>query len=236
MESKGIELPPIGEPTTGAAKVDTKEKTQGTLDPSLTYINATPSYMQPSWGEKYLTGFKKAGLGLSCVLCGALAIGLLPFTLVGGAVFGLGLLFDMGGAGEEHPDPVRVARSREKGAILMTAGMVLAAPATGLFYCMNELKEMPRLKQLKLEYVTNLFKDVITNKDPTLNTVITYKDQTLDTGYCIGLCKDFTRNELIKIHKDIQTFNPDSPVSGRKQEILQLVENFFKVKFGPKTS
>ena len=47
-------------------------------------------FMKPNWSEKVFAGLKSAGIVLGCVACAALAIGLLPLTLIGGGIFALG--------------------------------------------------------------------------------------------------------------------------------------------------
>ncbi len=74
----------------------------------------------PSWGDRIKNGLKKVGLVAAVIVCGALAIGLLPLTAIGVLLM----------AKDQHGQGATFA-----------VGMVLAAPYLGCILSVDALKK-----------------------------------------------------------------------------------------------
>ena len=89
---------------------------------------------------------------VGAVVTGALALGLLPLTIIGGVIYLSGLAGDMshmddqdvvdGTASKEKMQSIE--RAQQTGAVLQTAGVILALPAVGFMSCLNSIENVAK--------------------------------------------------------------------------------------------
>lgn len=124
----------------------TSAQSQTTLEDSPTYETGKDFKMQASWGERIAAGFKIAGLATGSVLSGALALGLLPFTLLGAGLYTKGSIIEgqLDGVYTKQLGPMTAreeADARQASKRQQIAGLCLAAPAFGCLKCLKEISK-----------------------------------------------------------------------------------------------
>lgn len=130
---------------TGSQAVELGRASHDKLEKSPTYEADTHFDPKLTWNEKLSQGAKVAGLVVGAVVTGALALGLLPFTILGGILTLSGTLSEMSGMDEQ--DVVdgtaskermqSIERSQQTGENLQIAGAIFAAPAIGFMKCLK---------------------------------------------------------------------------------------------------
>jgi hypothetical protein len=203
----------------------------------------------PNWGERLATGAKVAGLVLGATVCGALAVGLFPATIIGGALWLAGMAKGM--KYMDHQDVVegtasdkkmeKVAQSEIKGKRLMLAGEIFAAPVVGLNACVNEislsLAKPDSRKSIELAEAAIRF--VAVDADHSKKFLDTFNTSIFFGG--------FSQRDLEQIYNDIVDLDPESikkeippeALKGKnydelaiacKKELLEIVDKAIKGK------
>ncbi|MBS0635731.1 MAG: hypothetical protein JSR37_09735 [Verrucomicrobia bacterium] len=132
---------------TGSQAVELGRASHDKLEKSPVYESDTHFDPKLTWNEKLSQGAKVAGLVVGAVVTGALALGLLPFTILGGILYLSGTLSGMSGMDEQDVIEGTASKERmqsiedsqQRGGRLQFAGAIFAAPAIGFINCLNRI-------------------------------------------------------------------------------------------------
>jgi hypothetical protein len=236
---------PRGIPS-GSPSVETGRKSQVVLEPSPPYEKQTEFHMLPSWSEKIHAGMRATGFGAGSVFFGALAIGLLPFTIAGGLLF-------LGGAslalsvnvmqemalqqGVELSEKDMEPDMKQKvGKALILIGSVLAAPIFGVCHCLEEVEEPAHRLRAFEASVKESIKYLSSGNFGRTEELRELRRKEVLERFKMNI-QAYSKNDLLKLHKYITNLSTversdEKVTEEKKHDFRVILENHLEERYG----